>query len=223
MDLPESSSGSSGPYSDIGSVEKVTEEWTYTMRRTMQQIVPNLFLGPYASAGKKQLQELKNVGITHIVCVRQEVEKNLIKPNHPNDFQYLVVNLADSFTENILKKIPEVKQFIDGGLASGGKVLVHCNSGMCTSPSLVIAYIMQTYGLDFQAALQHVQQRRFCIQPNEAFEHQLQEFEPIYKARVDMAGMGSSEGHKRGRDAEEDDEDEDRGKMSRDYENMDED
>ena len=42
---------------------------------------------------------------------------------------------------------------------------------------------MATYCLDFKAALTHVQQRRFCVQPNDGFELQLREFEYIYKAR----------------------------------------
>ena len=44
-----------------------------------QEIVPGVYLGPYAAAGKKNLSKLESVGITHIVCVRQEVEKNFIK------------------------------------------------------------------------------------------------------------------------------------------------
>ena len=36
----------------------------------VQEIVPGVYLGPYASAGKKMAASLKSVGITHIVCVR---------------------------------------------------------------------------------------------------------------------------------------------------------
>lgn len=189
-------------YSDITKVEGVPEEWTYTMRREMQEIVPGVFLGPYAAAGKKNFNDLKERGITHIVCVRQDIEKNFIKPNFQDVFQYLVVELADTFTENLIPKIPEVKQFMDNCLKGGGKVLLHCNSGMSRAPSLVIAYIMEKYGLDFRTALEFVQQRRFCIQPNDAFEQQLQEYEPIYQARVTLAGQVGS-GHKRGREEDE--------------------
>ena len=38
----------------------------------------------------------------------------------------------------------------------------------------------------FRHALQHVQQRRFCINPNEGFTNQLSEYEPIYKARLTL-------------------------------------
>ena len=78
--------------------------------------------------------------------------------------QYLVITLADSCLETIIPKVKETKDFIDASLGVGGKVLVHCNDGMSRSGSLVIAYIMQTYGLDFKSALNYVQQRRFCVQ-----------------------------------------------------------
>merc|ERR1712045_1042313 len=64
-----------------------------------------------------------------------------------------------------------------------------CNDGMSRSASLVIAYLMQKYGLDFKAALNHVQTRRFCVQPNDGFEQQLREFEPIYRALVESNPM----------------------------------
>ena len=40
------------------------------MVSVVQEIVPGVYLGPYASAGKKMAASLKSVGITHIVCVR---------------------------------------------------------------------------------------------------------------------------------------------------------
>jgi hypothetical protein len=45
--------------------------------------------GPYAAAGKSKLEELQRAGITHIACVRQENEKNFIRPNFPDVFHYL--------------------------------------------------------------------------------------------------------------------------------------
>jgi len=185
----------------------VQEDWAYTMRRTMQEIVPGVYLGPYASAGKKMAASLKSAGITHIVCVRQEVEKNLIKPHHEGQCEYLIVTLADSMLEPIIPKARESKKFIDKCLMQGGKVLVHCNDGMSRAPALVIAYIMETYCMDFKSALNHVQQKRFCVQPNDGFEQQLREFEAIYRARVEVVPRAGS-GHlqKRGREEEDADE-----------------
>jgi hypothetical protein len=33
-----------------------SQDWEYAMRREMQEIVPNLYLGPYASANKNKVQ-----------------------------------------------------------------------------------------------------------------------------------------------------------------------
>lgn len=63
----------------------------------------DLFLpGPYASATRAKLEEMKAAGLTHIVCVRQSLEKNLIRPNHPDHFKYLVVEIAG---ENYLPQL----------------------------------------------------------------------------------------------------------------------
>ena len=96
-----------------------------------------------------------------------------------------MITLADNCLETIIPKIKETKDFIDRCFAAGGKVLVHCNDGMSRSASLVIAYLMQKYGLDFKAALSHVQSRGFCVQPNDGFEQQLREYEPIYRAMIE--------------------------------------
>jgi len=201
------------PYVDINRANFVLgspDEWTYTMRRDMQEIVPGLYLGPYAAAGKKNFSRLESAGVTHVVCVRQEIERNFIKPNFEPQLKYLVITLADSCIEAIIPKIKETKEFIDKSLATGGKVLVHCNDGMSRSASLVIAYIMQTYGMDFRSALHYVQQRRFCVQPNDGFEQQLKEFEPIYRAlienRIEPEVRQSNVSIKRDREDESDDE-----------------
>ncbi|KOC67819.1 Serine/threonine/tyrosine-interacting protein [Habropoda laboriosa] len=159
------------------------KEWTYTMRRQMQEVVPGLYLGPYSAASRSKLQSLSEHGITHIVCVRQDIEANLIKPNFPDKFKYLVLNIADTATENIIQHFQKVKAFIDEGLNSGGQVLVHGNAGISRSAALVVAYVMETYGLSQVNAYAVLQQRRFCINPNEGFMAQLREYEPIYKAQ----------------------------------------
>lgn len=64
-----------------------TEEWTYTMRRTMQEIIPGLYLGPYSAALRSKLDSLIQHGITHIICVRQDIEAHFIKPNFPDKFK----------------------------------------------------------------------------------------------------------------------------------------
>ncbi|XP_044253844.1 serine/threonine/tyrosine-interacting protein-like [Tribolium madens] len=173
-------------------------EWTYTMRRNMQEIVPGLFLGPYSSAQKHCLKTLRDHGISHIICVRQDIEAQYIKPQI-NDLSitYLTLNIADTATENIIRFFPTVRQFIDEAFQRNGKVLVHGNNGISRSATLVLAYIMEKYGLSSKEAIECVKQRRGCIHPNEGFLAQLIEYEPIYKARQTLEKGETSNDNKR--------------------------
>jgi len=197
-DEPNSSDNSSDEYPRIpmSSLDS-PKEWTYTMRRSMQEVVPGLYLGPYSSASRSKLVSLQERGITHIVCVRQDIEAHFIRPNFPDDFKYLVLDIADTATENIIQHFQRVKAFIDEGLNSGGQVLVHGNAGISRSAALVLAYIMETYGLSQTRAYAIVQQRRFCINPNEGFMAQLREYEPIYQAQKTLRNGQQSSARQR--------------------------
>lgn len=123
--------------------------WHYSMRSNMQEIIPGVFLGPYSSALKSCKSNLLNNGITHIICVRQDIEANFIKPQFNDSlFTYLTLDIADAVTESIIKHFPKVRQFIDDALAKNAKVLVHGNNGISRSATLVLAYIMEKFGLN---------------------------------------------------------------------------
>jgi len=189
------------------------QEWEYPMRRVMQEIIPNIFLGPYACAMKKELGMLQASGITHIICVRQEEEARFVKPNFPQHFDYLVINISDDSSENIIQHFPEVATYLDRATAVGGKILMHGNAGISRSGALLIAYIMQRHSLGYSEALRLVQLRRFCVSPNEGFQAQLMEYEPIYRAQqmalqMQAAGGGGQARGKRGFMEEDDDEEE---------------
>jgi hypothetical protein len=64
-------------------------DWKYEMRREAQEIIPRLFLGPFASA--KSEEWLRSKGITHVVCIRDQSEKALLRPRFPNEICYQVV------------------------------------------------------------------------------------------------------------------------------------
>uniref|UniRef100_A0A671VG83 Serine/threonine/tyrosine interacting protein n=1 Tax=Sparus aurata TaxID=8175 RepID=A0A671VG83_SPAAU len=145
-------------------------DWAYPMRREMQ--VSRILIAHIFFCFSVQLPILERQGITHIVCVRQDIEANFIKPNFPHSFRYLVLDIADNPVENIIRFFPTTKEFIDGCLATGGKVLVHGNAGISR-----------------RDAFSHVQERRFCINPNVGFVHQLQEYEAIYLAKLTIKMM----------------------------------
>lgn len=123
-------------------------EWTWSMRRQMQEIIPGVFLGPYSAAFRNNIATLRNHGISHIICVRQDIEKTHIKPQiHDLKITYLTLNIADNVTENIIRFFPIVRQFVDEALQCNGKVLIHGCNGISRSATLVLAYVMEKYGL----------------------------------------------------------------------------
>jgi protein-tyrosine phosphatase len=60
-------------------------------------------------------------------------------------------------------------------------VLVHCQMGMSRSSSLVIAFLMKEYGMDYHIAKKFAKDRRPIVQPNEGFERELKKFEAYLK------------------------------------------
>ncbi|NXS02272.1 STYX protein, partial [Oxylabes madagascariensis] len=165
-------------------------DWTYPMRREMQEILPGLFLGPYSSAMKSKLPILQKHGITHVICIRQNIEANFIKPNFQQLFRYLVLDIADNPVENIIRFFPMTKEFIDGSLQSGGKIILTFPTFIKTQTTETLIYFsLKCFLLFLRDAFTYVQERRFCINPNAGFVHQLQEYEAIYLAKLTIQMM----------------------------------
>lgn len=64
--------------------------------------------------------------------------------------RYLIINIADSVTENIIQHLGKVKVFLDSCFAQEGRALVHGNAGISRSAALVLGYLMQKYCLSYE-------------------------------------------------------------------------
>ncbi|ODM87224.1 Serine/threonine/tyrosine-interacting protein A [Orchesella cincta] len=160
---------------------QVAEEWLYHMRRNMQEIIPGLFLGPYACASRAKLDEMKEAGLTHVVVVRQFMERNLIRANHPDHFKYLIVEIMA--TLKVSSRISKLSTRLSTSVyPNGGKALVHGSTGNSRSAALVLAYIMSKFGVSLNEASSLVKSKRYSIRVNNGFMDQLREYEPIYRA-----------------------------------------
>jgi len=178
-------------------------EWKYEMRRQCQEIVPNLLLGPFLVS--KSLEMLRDLGITHILCIRDVKEAFSVRARFPQNFVYLELDVRDNEEQNLIRVYPQARNFINTALQSGGKVLVHCNGGISLSPSFVIMYVMEQYEMTSDDAIQLVQNKRYCISPNGGFMSQIKEFEPIYRAqRTVVNGTPADRNVRRKRDDEDD-------------------
>lgn len=102
---------------------------------------------------------------------------------HPGVFVHKIIPISDSPIQNLIQYFPECFDFIHSARSNGGSVLVHCNGGISRAPAVAVAYLMESQDWDYNKAYSFVQNIRFCINPNVGFKTQLQEYEPIYKAR----------------------------------------
>ncbi|KAL7421681.1 hypothetical protein Q5752_003450 [Cryptotrichosporon argae] len=180
------------------------KDWKYEMRREAQLIVPGLYLGPYQAS--TNLHRLHELGVTHILCVRDSKEARLIFPRFPTEFRYMTLDISDSVDQNLITIFPSCKQFIDEALQYGGTVLVHCNGGISLAPAIVIGYLMEQYNWDYAQATQFVQSKRYCVSPM-SFETQFKEYGPIQAARKAITHNGTLGVGKRSMSEESDDED----------------
>jgi hypothetical protein len=69
--------------------------------------------------------------------------------------------------------------FINGNIAEGRSVVVHCGRGISRSATLVIAALMVKDGLSYRDAFDLTSRRRACIYPNVGFQIQLCLFEKL--------------------------------------------
>jgi serine/threonine/tyrosine-interacting protein len=94
----------------------------------------------------------------------------------------------------LIPYFPESRNFIQCALSVGGKIFVHCNSGIVRAPTFLIAYLMEVYQLPFQDAQRIVQEKRYCIDIPEHIMIQLKEYEPIFRARASMNHLSYTSG-----------------------------
>lgn len=115
--------------------------------------------------------------VGHILNVTREIDNFF-----PGMFDYLNVRVYDDEKTNLLKHWDNTFKYITRAQKTGSKVLVHCKMGVSRSASVVIAYAMKEYNLNFNTALHHVKLRRNCIKPNKSFLQQLETYQGMLDA-----------------------------------------
>ena len=139
---------------------------------SINEIVPGLYLGDFASACNKDV--LKKQNFTHIVTAILGVDEM-----YPDDFRYLTLPLRDVRSETIFTVFSDSSKFISNALQDGGKVLVHCVCGVSRSATLVAAFLIKEYGMDCDKAIEFIQAKRNIVNPNSGFKRQLQRYDAM--------------------------------------------
>lgn len=146
------------------------------------KIEPGLYLGGLDAA--EQVETLRHLRITHVLTVASfPITKTVMY-----DVHYLFIEAEDWDDENLLSSFPIAINFIKEGQKQG-TCLVHCLAGISRSATVVIAFLMQKYGLSLTEALKKVEEKRPSINPNKGFLNQLKLFE-VMKYTIDTENVG---------------------------------
>ena len=131
----------------------------------VNEIVPGLFLGDCTAAERPP------------GSVRRIINMTQSAGFHEGRLKYLHIDIDDSDDAPILKFVDRANAFLDEGLRSSEHVLVHCNSGMSRSATLVIAFLMSRRGMSLADAYETTRSARPVILPNRGFFGALQRHE----------------------------------------------
>ena len=95
-----------------------------------------------------------------------------------SDMIYLNIEIADDPNEDILQYLDKTTEFIHHHRNAGHGVLIHCFMGVSRSATVAIAWFGHLFDFDFsyEWVFDEIKSCRSCINPNEGFIRQLQEY-----------------------------------------------
>jgi hypothetical protein len=136
------------------------------------EVAEGLFVGNQVAAATRRV--LDGIGVTHVVDMAAQCD-----PRFPDDFSYLWIKIYDHEREskNLRRQLDRILQFIDDALVEGGRVLLHCQSGVSRSVTVAIAYLIRFRSLAYDAAYAQVRTARPIARPIPAFRQLLVDLE----------------------------------------------
>ncbi|EPQ54914.1 phosphotyrosine protein phosphatase II [Gloeophyllum trabeum ATCC 11539] len=144
-----------------------------------------LYLGSLAASIDKEL--LRTHRISYLVQV-------LDAPWLPSPFDGIRchrIDILDLPGADLKSHLAEACDVIDGAIARGENVLVHCQQGVSRSAAIVIAYLISRHNMSFDAAHELVRKKRPCIKPNAGFVSCLREWEGMWRRRGAVQSSGA--------------------------------
>ena len=140
------------------------------MGNGMTQLAPRLYVGNLKdSVDESQLNQNK---ITHIVSIHDKQKTKL--PGRT----YLCVEADDVDGYDITQHFQTCCQFIhDARVEDSNNVLVHCESGVSRSVTIIIAYLLMVTEHSWTDILTALRQVRPSATPNKGFKEQLSSFQ----------------------------------------------
>ena len=139
----------------------------YNLFTTPTYIIDNIYIGNACNAA--DYYTMKNLNITHIVNVSQEISNYF-----PEDFNYFKINELDNETGTLEPYFNDFIDYIDN-IDSDKNVLVHCFMGSSRSATLVVCYLMRKHNMTFDDAYALLKGKRKIVNLNVVFAKELKD------------------------------------------------
>lgn len=167
----------------------------------INEVVSGLFIGNKWSTDPNVLNQYNINCVLNVSTPEADVNRGRYKLD-----SHVIMKIEDIPTPLVSKKmfsevIPNAMRYLDTYLnpeaPSNKRVLVHCNAGISRSATVILAWLMKTYGMTRDTSIQFLRSRRSIIHPNDGFMRVLKEWEDHLK-RVHNNNASRSERSARG-------------------------
>ncbi|TPX71920.1 hypothetical protein SpCBS45565_g00946 [Spizellomyces sp. 'palustris'] len=136
----------------------------------VSEILPYLLLGSDAIPQSMDgVEQLKSLGVTHVLNMAQEVENKKVDESGQFDVKWC---LAEDHAEHEIEHaVKEAVEWIDQAHHASPRniVFVHCKAGRSRSATTVIAYLVVHQRMTLREAYDKVKQARPGVSPNLGF------------------------------------------------------
>ncbi|PYX33847.1 MAG: hypothetical protein DMG80_04305 [Acidobacteria bacterium] len=130
-------------------------------------ILPNLFVGP-APVHDDDFRDMKALNITAILSLQTDEDDSAAAVEKERDtamavgmsFTHLPVTDFDRL--ELARKLPQCVKILEGLVAQGDILYLHCTAGVNRSPTVAAAYLHWSLGWPLEKALEHIETCRNC-------------------------------------------------------------
>ena len=149
----------------------------------INEVIPNLYIGSMWATDPNVLQHYGIDCVLNVSDHMTDMNKGQYKLH-----SHVVIKIDDNpgAANKMLREVlPKTMRYLDSFIhpeaPSNKRVLVHCAAGVSRSATVILAWLMKTYGMGRDNAIKFLQSRRSIIRPNDGFLRILGEWEKYLK------------------------------------------
>jgi len=139
-------------------------------RPSCSEVLPSLLIGAYPTQSDFAWLAEEH-GITAVVSLQDDFDlaaKRLSPADveaccRAVDLVYRRIGIPDGDVALLARELPATVDLLQGLIADGHRVYLHCNAGMNRAPTVAIAYLHVAQGHSIAEATHHVKARRPCV------------------------------------------------------------